>query len=491
MARMWRPVWRSVLCAVARKYQNADPGVGGWNPLSLFSAGQNGALYFPSVISSLFQDAAGTIPVTAPGDPVGLMRDLSGNGRHASQSTPASRPVYQVVNGRGVIRFNGTTQYLEILGSTSTLKFMHDGTGASIFASVALASPLTPSKAYPIAASTISAVAGFGLSTYEAAAGDITSQQMTTVIGNGSATVINGTSSGQGSVRGDGRGQVLGFTYKTQTGNDFRHYTDGNNFNFSRAESNPPTSSNSYYNVQIGHVSSYYLAGDLYQLIMVGEELSAADRRSLVAHQRSLYGDDSFIIGVGDSHTYNTAYGLYMRGFYPALLESALRTAGWRSTSLNYGVSGNTTTQILARMSSVLEQGTPSLAIVYAGQNDVAIDTQANLQSIVASIQAAGCSRVLVCGSHYMNFSSGGDTTSAQDAGYATLRGKQSAAAAASGAAYVDLYAYMRALIVAGTYTQGDDTAWHVAVGNTHLNAVGQQIVADAIFAKMQAQGWA
>ena len=48
MARVWRPVLRSVLGAVARKYQNADPGVGGWTPALWFLASEQGAWYDPS-----------------------------------------------------------------------------------------------------------------------------------------------------------------------------------------------------------------------------------------------------------------------------------------------------------------------------------------------------------------------------------------------------------------------------------------------------------
>ena len=80
---------------------------------------------------------------------------------------------------------------------------------------------------------------------------------------------------------------------------------------------------------------------------------------------------------------------------------------------------------------------------------------------------------------------------SALPTGCAEVTPQQQAAAAQLGALYVDFHAYMRALIVAGTYTQGDATAWHVAVGNTHLNNVGEQILADAIYAAMQAAGWA
>lgn len=66
-----------------------------WTPESLFKNGEQGAWYDPSDLSTLFQDAAGTTPVTADGDPVGLMLDKSGNGNHASQAVSANRPVYR------------------------------------------------------------------------------------------------------------------------------------------------------------------------------------------------------------------------------------------------------------------------------------------------------------------------------------------------------------------------------------------------------------
>lgn len=52
----------------------------------------NGAWFDPSDLSTLFQDAAGTTPVTAVEQPVGLMLDKSGNGNHATQPITASRP---------------------------------------------------------------------------------------------------------------------------------------------------------------------------------------------------------------------------------------------------------------------------------------------------------------------------------------------------------------------------------------------------------------
>ena len=64
-----------------------------FSPKSLFSAGEKGVWYDPNDMSTLFQDSAGTTPVTDVEQPVGLMLDKSGCGNHASQSTSAARPV--------------------------------------------------------------------------------------------------------------------------------------------------------------------------------------------------------------------------------------------------------------------------------------------------------------------------------------------------------------------------------------------------------------
>lgn len=60
---------------------------------SLFSNGGQGFFYGPNDLSTMYQDAAGTVPVTAVGQPVGLMRDKSGRNNHAYQTTSAARPI--------------------------------------------------------------------------------------------------------------------------------------------------------------------------------------------------------------------------------------------------------------------------------------------------------------------------------------------------------------------------------------------------------------
>jgi len=62
-----------------------------FNPASLFANGEQGWWYDPSNFSTLFQDSAGTTPVTAVEQPVGLQLDLS-------KGAPATGPEL-VVNG--------------------------------------------------------------------------------------------------------------------------------------------------------------------------------------------------------------------------------------------------------------------------------------------------------------------------------------------------------------------------------------------------------
>lgn len=82
---------------------------GGFNPRSLFAAGEQGIWLDPSDFSTLFQDAAGTTPVTAVGQPVGKILDKSGRGNHATQATGASRPTLQQdSNGLYYLSFDGT-----------------------------------------------------------------------------------------------------------------------------------------------------------------------------------------------------------------------------------------------------------------------------------------------------------------------------------------------------------------------------------------------
>lgn len=78
-----------------------------WTPLALFSGGKTGVWYDPSDLATLYQDAAGTIPVMSDGDPVGKILDKSGNGNHITQTVSAARPIYKTDGILHWIQFDG------------------------------------------------------------------------------------------------------------------------------------------------------------------------------------------------------------------------------------------------------------------------------------------------------------------------------------------------------------------------------------------------
>ncbi|MDR0182409.1 hypothetical protein [Lysobacter arvi] len=76
-------------------------------PAQLIAGGTVGAWFDPSDMSTLFQDAAGTIPVTRVGQPVGKVLDKSGCGWHLTQATATRRPVLQQdARGRRYLKFD-------------------------------------------------------------------------------------------------------------------------------------------------------------------------------------------------------------------------------------------------------------------------------------------------------------------------------------------------------------------------------------------------
>lgn len=81
---------------------------------SLFSNNEVGFAYDPNDLTTLYQDAAGTIPVTGAGQHVGLVKDKSGRNNHAYQTNAASRPLLQrnATTGAYYLAFDGTDDFL-------------------------------------------------------------------------------------------------------------------------------------------------------------------------------------------------------------------------------------------------------------------------------------------------------------------------------------------------------------------------------------------
>lgn len=102
-------------------------GIGGI-PYALFANNEQGVWYDPSDLSTLFQDSAGTVPVTAVEQPVGRILDKSGRGNHAFQATSTSRPVLSARYNLLLNTETLATQNVTTAATTQRLRF--EGTGS-------------------------------------------------------------------------------------------------------------------------------------------------------------------------------------------------------------------------------------------------------------------------------------------------------------------------------------------------------------------------
>ena len=98
-----------------------------FSPASLFAAGEQGVWYDPSDLTTLFQDSAGTTPVTAVEQAVGRMLDKSGRGNHATQSTSAARPVLSARVNLLLATTTLATQSVTTVATGYTLRFTGSG----------------------------------------------------------------------------------------------------------------------------------------------------------------------------------------------------------------------------------------------------------------------------------------------------------------------------------------------------------------------------
>ncbi len=106
-----------------KPWWSVGPGVG-----YLFTGGAPGVWYDPSDYSTLFQDSAGTTPVTAVEQPVGLMLDKSQGLVLGSELAPSTIPSVSgagwTTNGTSITATNSTASgTIALTASTSSTKF--------------------------------------------------------------------------------------------------------------------------------------------------------------------------------------------------------------------------------------------------------------------------------------------------------------------------------------------------------------------------------
>ncbi len=109
----------------------------------LFANNEQGFAFDFNDLSTMYQDAAGTIPVTGVGQPVGRVLDKSGRGNHATQSTSSKRPILQqnATTGAYYLAFDGVDDFLSTasfpaMGITPTIFLGSSSTTAAMYATV-------------------------------------------------------------------------------------------------------------------------------------------------------------------------------------------------------------------------------------------------------------------------------------------------------------------------------------------------------------------
>lgn len=112
-----QPIARPIVQPITRPITAPSTG-SAWSPARLFTASEPGIAYDLTDKTKLYQDSARTTLVSANGDPIGSATDLSGNGKHASQATTASKPLFQ-----GYADFDGVDDNL----ATAAINFTNTG----------------------------------------------------------------------------------------------------------------------------------------------------------------------------------------------------------------------------------------------------------------------------------------------------------------------------------------------------------------------------
>jgi len=109
---------------------DVGPPVSAFDPTTLFANGEVGIIVDPSTPSTIFSDAAATVPAIANTDNIGAITDLAGGVHSFIQATAGSQPAY---NSDGTHYWiEPTNDFMRIPGSSSSFKFLHDDSGAEV-----------------------------------------------------------------------------------------------------------------------------------------------------------------------------------------------------------------------------------------------------------------------------------------------------------------------------------------------------------------------
>lgn len=205
----------------------------------------------------------------------------------------------------------------------------------------------------------------------------------------------------------------------------------------------------------------------------------------------------STISCMGDSLTYNYTLGVPPHLLYPAQLQKKLKD---KYVVRNFGKSGNTTTQMINRFPAMTHFDVPQIGIIFGGVNDsgnsiTPATTQSNIETMIQTLKNAGVERILVVTAQFLNYSTNGDFDTSNNpkdettAYYSKVISAQKAAALSKNVPVCDLFNFLRNRIVSGK-DERKSASWHVDGTDQHFNAYGCELVAQAVYEKLDSLGW-
>ena len=197
---------------------------------------------------------------------------------------------------------------------------------------------------------------------------------------------------------------------------------------------------------------------------------------------RMVAGDTVTISCVGDSITWGSNGdnpGVQVASPYPALLQSLLREyyANNNITVINRGVSGNDTTDVIARLSTIRADN-PDVVLLMIGTNDARTDRSIsvtqyrnNLRTIVRELMPA---RVMMLSLPAEAGVSGVPNPRAVDSYRKTMQ----QVAREDALTFLDYYPLFKSVLKSGAYARGD-----LQRDRLHFDQFGYQLMAECIFA--------
>jgi hypothetical protein len=245
---------------------------------------------------------------------------------------------------------------------------------------------------------------------------------------------------------------------------------------------------------------------------------------------------------LGDSHTLNYAYDVRQTEFYGDVLAGLVEDEIGRPVRcVNFGISGDTTyvtttggtwttasAGMVNRLGAITNRtSVPSLVVIYDSSNDYTCIssggafpdfpgvttanvstnvTRVGVKLLLDGLVAMGVDRIVVCGYHPLNWATGGDVDtvgvdfiatpslasdpgavfgkSSRWANYVAVTEWQAANPSASTKVlWCDLFAGFKTIMESEHAAEiGTDSYYHVGTSNTHLNTVGQALLARVVF---------